>query len=109
MQVMDITKEGLNKIFDILDKDGDGQISYEEFVQQLHLVKHANPHTLLVILTHQAELWNRTLEERLSKLLKQVQCVGGFAEKAAEQAALGLEQVMSERKDRRAFQEVVNS
>merc|ERR1711953_733287 len=92
MQVMDITKEGLNKIFDILDKDGDGEISYQEFVQQLHVVKHANPHTLLVILTHQAELWNRTLEMRLDKLLKQVQCVGGFAELAAEKAAQGVAQ-----------------
>mmetsp|Transcript_3898 Transcript_3898/g.10812 ORF Transcript_3898/g.10812 Transcript_3898/m.10812 type:complete len:523 (-) Transcript_3898:98-1666(-) len=61
LKAMDIEKDDLEMVFNILDKDGSGDIDYSEFVDQLHKLKTQDQHTLLIfILHHIKEVQNLT-------------------------------------------------
>jgi len=61
LTAMDIAKDDLEMVFNILDKDGSGDIDYAEFVDQLHKLKTQDQHTLLIfILHHIKEVQNLT-------------------------------------------------
>jgi len=50
LKVMDIEERDLEVVFNMLDADGSGSIEYEEFVEQLHMMKDHEAHTLLVFI-----------------------------------------------------------
>lgn len=52
MRMMEITSEDLELIFSILDRDGSGDISADEFIQELYKLKRGDSHKLLVFLNH---------------------------------------------------------
>mmetsp|Transcript_60204 Transcript_60204/g.135494 ORF Transcript_60204/g.135494 Transcript_60204/m.135494 type:complete len:654 (-) Transcript_60204:69-2030(-) len=52
LQVMDVGPEDLQMVFEILDEDRSGSVTYEEFVEQLYKMKTQESHTLLVFMHH---------------------------------------------------------
>mmetsp|Transcript_75384 Transcript_75384/g.140613 ORF Transcript_75384/g.140613 Transcript_75384/m.140613 type:complete len:648 (+) Transcript_75384:97-2040(+) len=52
LQVMDVGPEDLQMVFEILDEDHSGSVTYEEFVEQLYKMKTQESHTLLVFMHH---------------------------------------------------------
>eukprot|EP00927_Polykrikos_kofoidii_P040400 TRINITY_DN34544_c0_g1_i1.p1 TRINITY_DN34544_c0_g1~~TRINITY_DN34544_c0_g1_i1.p1 ORF type:complete len:886 (+),score=140.82 TRINITY_DN34544_c0_g1_i1:226-2658(+) len=52
IELMDISQDDLGLVFEILDKDNSGDVSYDEFVHQLDTMKNSNSHTLLVFIRH---------------------------------------------------------
>jgi len=50
LKVMDINECDLEVLFHMLDQDGSGDVEYEEFVEQLHMMKNHDSHTLLVFI-----------------------------------------------------------
>mmetsp|Transcript_70113 Transcript_70113/g.196452 ORF Transcript_70113/g.196452 Transcript_70113/m.196452 type:complete len:535 (+) Transcript_70113:46-1650(+) len=52
LKAMDISRDDLKVVFNILDKDSSGDIDYVEFVDQLHRLKNQDEHTLLIFILH---------------------------------------------------------
>jgi len=52
LHAMDIDREDLEAVFNILDDDGSGDVAYDEFVQQLYKMKTNNSSTMLVFIKH---------------------------------------------------------
>mmetsp|Transcript_45497 Transcript_45497/g.132460 ORF Transcript_45497/g.132460 Transcript_45497/m.132460 type:complete len:471 (+) Transcript_45497:3-1415(+) len=50
LRVMDIDESDLEVVFTMLDADGSGDVAYEEFVEQLHMMKNHASHTLLIFI-----------------------------------------------------------
>jgi len=50
LRVMDIDRKDLEVVFNMLDEDGSGDVAYEEFVEQLHMMKSHESHTLLIFI-----------------------------------------------------------
>lgn len=50
LRVMDVQEADLEVVFSMLDADGSGDVGYEEFVEQLHMMKDREAHTLLVFI-----------------------------------------------------------
>lgn len=50
LKVMDIGKEDMTIVFNILDQDGNGEVEYEEFVTELHRMKTHDMHTMLIFI-----------------------------------------------------------
>merc|ERR1711879_168450 len=46
-------KGDMETVLEIMDSDGSGEVSYEEFVRELHKIKTQESHTLLVLIRHQ--------------------------------------------------------
>merc|ERR1711862_1047625 len=55
LKLMDMKREDLILCFQILDQNGDGCVSYEEFVEELHYVRSFNSHTLLIFIRKHCE------------------------------------------------------
>merc|ERR1712232_957301 len=55
MNRMDIHKQELPVVFNIIDRDDSGEINFTEFVSGLHAMKHDDPHTLMVFAKHFSE------------------------------------------------------
>lgn len=64
-KAMDIRKEDMQMVFSIMDSDQSGEVSYDEFVHQLHLMKEHDSHTLLVFIKHYTSEINRNVSEQL--------------------------------------------
>merc|ERR1719506_725490 len=47
---MDVQKEDISSLFNILDDDGSGSVQYDEFVEQLHKMKTQDSHVVLVFI-----------------------------------------------------------
>jgi len=47
---MDVQKEDILSLFNILDEDGSGHVEYDEFVDQLHKMKTQDSHVVLVFI-----------------------------------------------------------
>merc|ERR1719506_1634304 len=72
---MDVQREDISSLFNILDDDGGGSVEYDEFVDQLHKMKTQDSHVVLVFIRgHVKEIKTMmssqaarltTLEERL--------------------------------------------
>eukprot|EP00928_Gymnodinium_smaydae_P045474 TRINITY_DN3030_c0_g1_i1.p1 TRINITY_DN3030_c0_g1~~TRINITY_DN3030_c0_g1_i1.p1 ORF type:complete len:605 (-),score=59.82 TRINITY_DN3030_c0_g1_i1:344-2095(-) len=52
LKVMDIERQDLKTVFEILDHDRNGVVHYHEFVDQLHRMKTEESHTLLIFMKH---------------------------------------------------------
>jgi len=52
LSLMDISLDDLGTVFDILDRDRSGTISFKEFCDELDKLKSGDSHTLLVLLKH---------------------------------------------------------
>lgn len=52
MHAMDLTEHDMSTVFNILDEDRSGKVSYEEFWQEVHKMKTNDTHTLLVFIKH---------------------------------------------------------
>merc|ERR1712241_766091 len=48
MVLLDITMDDMSLVFSMLDKNDDGVVDFEEFVEQLHSLRWQNSHTLLM-------------------------------------------------------------
>lgn len=69
LKSMDITRDDLKMVFNILDKDSSGDVDYAEFVDQLHRLKSQDEHTLLIFIMHyvkecQVTMLKQRLEEK---------------------------------------------
>lgn len=89
MAAMDVSREDMSNLFNVLDEDGSGEVAYEEFVDQLHKTKTQDSHVVLVFIRgllkdiarevkdHDMELTKvearlDTYEERSSDVLRMV-------------------------------------
>eukprot|EP00429_Kryptoperidinium_foliaceum_P029882 CAMPEP_0176134360 /NCGR_PEP_ID=MMETSP0120_2-20121206/68136_1 /TAXON_ID=160619 /ORGANISM="Kryptoperidinium foliaceum, Strain CCMP 1326" /LENGTH=553 /DNA_ID=CAMNT_0017470005 /DNA_START=110 /DNA_END=1771 /DNA_ORIENTATION=- len=52
LKSMDISRDDVRIVFNILDQDSSGDIDYVEFVDQLHRLKCQDEHTLLIFIMH---------------------------------------------------------
>merc|ERR1712151_1034653 len=52
LRTMDISRDEIQIVCNILDADGSGDVSYQEFVDQLHQMRKQDSHTLLVFVRH---------------------------------------------------------
>eukprot|EP00928_Gymnodinium_smaydae_P045476 TRINITY_DN3030_c0_g3_i1.p1 TRINITY_DN3030_c0_g3~~TRINITY_DN3030_c0_g3_i1.p1 ORF type:complete len:596 (-),score=57.92 TRINITY_DN3030_c0_g3_i1:221-1942(-) len=52
LKLMDVERDDLKTVFEILDHDRNGIVSYTEFINQLHKMKTEESHTLLVFIKH---------------------------------------------------------
>jgi len=52
LKSMDISRDDVRIVFNILDQDSSGDIDYVEFVDQLHRLKSQDEHTLLIFIMH---------------------------------------------------------
>jgi len=50
LKAMDVDDRDLKIVFDMLDTDGNGDFDYQEFVEQLHMMKNQESQTLLVFI-----------------------------------------------------------
>eukprot|EP00429_Kryptoperidinium_foliaceum_P046439 CAMPEP_0176105668 /NCGR_PEP_ID=MMETSP0120_2-20121206/53026_1 /TAXON_ID=160619 /ORGANISM="Kryptoperidinium foliaceum, Strain CCMP 1326" /LENGTH=592 /DNA_ID=CAMNT_0017439785 /DNA_START=61 /DNA_END=1839 /DNA_ORIENTATION=+ len=50
MALMDLDERDLGVVFSMLDSDGSGDVQYQEFVEQLQMMKSGETHTLLVFI-----------------------------------------------------------
>jgi len=86
MHLMDVSMEDLDAIFGILDKDGSGDVSYDEFVDELYKMKTHDSHTLLVFIKHYVSEINKQVQVEFSRLS---QTFGGaFLEASPKQRLL---------------------
>jgi len=75
LQSMDVERDDISSLFDILDEDGSGHVEYDEFVDQLHKMKTQDAHVVLVFIRgHVKDIKNKielqsarvqTVEDRL--------------------------------------------
>lgn len=72
LTVMDVKKEDMEMIFKVLDTDGSGDVRYEEFVDQLHMLK---TNEVRLILFTVMEILSKS-EERFKALQKEVEELG---------------------------------
>jgi len=61
LRLMDITRDDMETVFEILDQNHDGVVAYEEFVTQLHYVKFMNSHSLLVFIRYYCETLGQSM------------------------------------------------
>jgi len=52
LKSMDISRDDIKIIFNIMDQDNSGDIDYAEFVEQLHRLKSQDQHTLLIFIMY---------------------------------------------------------
>lgn len=52
LKLMDICVDELEAVFEILDVDKSGTVSYKEFVDQLHRLRTGDSHTILMLIKH---------------------------------------------------------
>lgn len=68
LKLMDISKDELGAVFNILDTDRSGSISHKEFVQQLHKMRNGDSHTLLMLVKHDVMCVGDAVKELQSQL-----------------------------------------
>jgi len=78
LKLMDLSMDELGALFEILDTDRSGSISYSEFVEQLHRMKNGDSHTLLMLIKHDVmkvhddlKLQLKTIEENFDRMFQQ--------------------------------------
>jgi len=69
MAVMDVRKEDMHIIFNILDEDNSGTVTYSEFVEHLHKMKSQDNHTMLIFIKGYLCEVRRKISEQM-KILK---------------------------------------
>mmetsp|Transcript_159649 Transcript_159649/g.291326 ORF Transcript_159649/g.291326 Transcript_159649/m.291326 type:complete len:645 (+) Transcript_159649:68-2002(+) len=72
LNAMDLKKQDLVAVFEILDKDGSGDVEYEEFVSELHKMRSSDSHTMLVFIKHYVTDLQKTVNSELCTTQRQV-------------------------------------
>jgi len=72
LAALDIREEDLQVVFDILDKDGDGKVDYQEFTQELFRMKADSMHTLLVFIRFYVLEIRKGVHEQLRVLKSEI-------------------------------------
>lgn len=65
LNVLDVEKDDMECVFHIMDADGSGDVSYDEFVDNLYRMKAQNSRTLLVFIKFYVLELRRCVEEEL--------------------------------------------
>lgn len=65
LNVLDVEKDDMECVFHIMDNDGSGDVSYEEFVNNLYRMKSQNSRTLLVFIKFYVLELRRNVQEQL--------------------------------------------
>jgi len=65
MELLDVDKEDLECVFNIMDKDRSGEVSYSEFTDLLYKMKSQNSRTLLLFIKYYAVEIRHTVAEQL--------------------------------------------
>mmetsp|Transcript_11265 Transcript_11265/g.32536 ORF Transcript_11265/g.32536 Transcript_11265/m.32536 type:complete len:189 (+) Transcript_11265:2-568(+) len=67
---MDIGKRDLEDLFEMLDADKTGDVDYQEFVNQLHMLRTSNSHTLLVFVKYYVSELKAKMDKVVERLPK---------------------------------------
>lgn len=100
LKIMDVGQADLKTVFNILDDDKSGTITYREFVDQIHKMKTQESHTILVFIKHYVmeikskvheslEVFKQSIEEEIQRDLLQMQQLHEF--RADGQSGRGLD------------------
>jgi len=107
MQLMDFTKEDVDVVFNMLDKDGSGDLDYDEFVEELHKMRTRDSHTMLLFIKYYVSeiktMMTDVVERRFTQLQQSLgvefedpELVERRSPRLGEPAAPVLEQIKSE-------------
>lgn len=126
LDALDVRQKDLDLIFEILDGDKDGMVSYEEFVQTLHEMKEINTSTMLVCIRHSVqkmekvvsgtqqrlgayELGMRGLQRYMSAINEKLCSLTEYSKELKEAVAKGVEAPESGAKPEKEQEEGCNS
>eukprot|EP00429_Kryptoperidinium_foliaceum_P103827 CAMPEP_0176235468 /NCGR_PEP_ID=MMETSP0121_2-20121125/26853_1 /TAXON_ID=160619 /ORGANISM="Kryptoperidinium foliaceum, Strain CCMP 1326" /LENGTH=440 /DNA_ID=CAMNT_0017574889 /DNA_START=1 /DNA_END=1323 /DNA_ORIENTATION=+ len=88
MSLLELTNDDLDMVFEMLDADCSGGISYEEFVKELYRMKMHDSHTMLVFIKHYVtEIKRMTQNMVASELSKIRRAVTGLEAEREQQLA----------------------
>lgn len=90
LEMMDITKDDLPLVFNILDADGSGDVTYQEFVEKLHYIRYINPHTLLVFIKMHVDTLTRWQGDSVAKLRDMAQAMRDLEQRVHTHLAVPL-------------------
>merc|ERR1711865_716970 len=76
MRAMDVGKEELTAVFNIMDEDQSGEVDYSEFVDQLYKMRSNDQHTMLVFIKHYVSDVRLKVTEELEFVKTHIQQVG---------------------------------
>lgn len=71
LELMDIGREDMALVFEIMDVDGSGDVSYQEFVEQLHRIRTTSNQTLLVFMSHHIMRMRKSID-RVDRTLSEM-------------------------------------
>lgn len=78
LAIMGVEDDDIDMVFDILDKDGDGQVSHEEFALQLYRMKTQEVGTNVHIMKHMLEEMRQAVKEVKSRASEGSMDIQGF-------------------------------
>jgi len=99
LKIMDIKRDDLEVLYDMMDIDGSGQVEYQEFVEQLYKIKKCEASTMLVFIHFyvteiQQMLQAATCQGKASRRSRTMRCIprtSGLSEDTSE-AGDGMEE-----------------
>lgn len=68
LALMDVKEDDLEAVFGILDKDGSGDVAYNEFIEELHRMKSHDSHTMLIFIKYYVTEIRTKLTDQVSVL-----------------------------------------
>eukprot|EP00927_Polykrikos_kofoidii_P076984 TRINITY_DN73984_c0_g1_i1.p1 TRINITY_DN73984_c0_g1~~TRINITY_DN73984_c0_g1_i1.p1 ORF type:complete len:574 (-),score=91.09 TRINITY_DN73984_c0_g1_i1:72-1793(-) len=68
LAVLDLGVNDLRTVFNIIDEDMSGHVTYDEFVKQLHFIRTQESHTILVFINHYVQELRRKVSQQLELL-----------------------------------------
>eukprot|EP00747_Dinoflagellata_sp_TGD_P125843 gnl/TRDRNA2_/TRDRNA2_174216_c3_seq7.p1 gnl/TRDRNA2_/TRDRNA2_174216_c3~~gnl/TRDRNA2_/TRDRNA2_174216_c3_seq7.p1 ORF type:complete len:639 (+),score=101.30 gnl/TRDRNA2_/TRDRNA2_174216_c3_seq7:60-1976(+) len=84
LRVMDISKEDLKHLFEIMDLDRSGDVSYQEFAMQLAAMQVQKAETQICFIKH----WTNDVRNRLEKMMASVESVKGGSQQQGGQTLM---------------------
>eukprot|EP00927_Polykrikos_kofoidii_P047040 TRINITY_DN41130_c0_g1_i1.p1 TRINITY_DN41130_c0_g1~~TRINITY_DN41130_c0_g1_i1.p1 ORF type:complete len:659 (+),score=77.67 TRINITY_DN41130_c0_g1_i1:155-2131(+) len=98
LNVLDIKKADIPLVVEIMDEDVSGEVTFSEFVEKLHEIKHFNHHTLLVFIKQHCSMLRRgqvraeehfdVFSKDLHQVTDQLKSVRGATEETERQLRL---------------------
>eukprot|EP00927_Polykrikos_kofoidii_P002690 TRINITY_DN11073_c0_g1_i6.p1 TRINITY_DN11073_c0_g1~~TRINITY_DN11073_c0_g1_i6.p1 ORF type:complete len:240 (-),score=37.98 TRINITY_DN11073_c0_g1_i6:227-946(-) len=78
MDLMDVQRSDLPAIFHILDKDKSGDVTPQEFVEQVHQLKCLDIHTLSIFIRHKVECIDEFMQKSAEEFRRNVQQIAAM-------------------------------
>jgi len=72
LKLMDVDRSDIGTIYDMMDSDKSGDVSYLEFVDKLHKLKNQDHHTLTVFIKHHVSDIRSKVSEQLTLLKEEL-------------------------------------